>query len=93
MTTEPHEPTGAGHDPDPYGPKYHVRRADGRDQPGGPHHGCELFTLDLRHDPHARAAARAYIVSGAQARPALTSYLAAVLGDLDAHVPIEGQTA
>lgn len=40
--------------------KYIVKRTDGTDEPGGKHHGCELFVLDLTHDPVARKAARKY---------------------------------
>lgn len=43
--------------------KYEVRRTDGTDAPGGKHHGCALFVLDLTHDRAARAALRAYIDS------------------------------
>lgn len=40
--------------------KYIVKRADGSDEPGGKHHGCQLFVLDLTHDPCARDAALVY---------------------------------
>lgn len=40
--------------------KYYVRRVDNTDLPGGKHHGCRLFVLDITHDPAARAAALAY---------------------------------
>lgn len=40
--------------------KYHVYRADGTDRPGGKHHGCQLFVLDVTHDPYAKAALQAY---------------------------------
>lgn len=40
--------------------KFHVRRIDGRDAPGGDRHGARYLVLDLDHDPHAKAAARAY---------------------------------
>lgn len=36
--------------------KFAVQRMDGSDQPGGKHHGCEYFVLDLSHDkPRWRA--------------------------------------
>lgn len=40
--------------------KFQVVRADGADQKGGKHHGCEYFVLDLNHDPHALPALLAY---------------------------------
>lgn len=40
--------------------KFEVRRIDGSDAPGGKHHGCDYFVLDLTHDQHARAAILAY---------------------------------
>ena len=40
--------------------KFIVQRADGSDQHGGKHHGCEYFVLDLSHDKHAYMALRAY---------------------------------
>lgn len=33
--------------------KYEVQRRDGSDYPGGKHHGCSYFVLDLTHDPYA----------------------------------------
>lgn len=43
--------------------KFRVLRTDYSDQPGGKHHGCEYFVLDLTHDPHAWAALGAYAAS------------------------------
>lgn len=43
--------------------KYTVLRTDESDQPGRRHHGCELFVLDVTHDPHAVPALRAYAKS------------------------------
>lgn len=40
--------------------KFDVRRVDGSDAPGGKHHGCRYFVLDVDHDQHARAALSAY---------------------------------
>ena len=40
--------------------KFIVSRVDGRDAPGGDREGAEYFTLDLTHDPYARAAVLAY---------------------------------
>lgn len=40
--------------------KFDVRRVDGSDAPGGKHHGCRYFVLDVDHDPHAVPALVAY---------------------------------
>jgi hypothetical protein len=40
--------------------KFVVQRVDGSDLPGGKHHGCAYFVLDMDHDAHAPAALRAY---------------------------------
>lgn len=52
--------------------KFIVQRVDGSDQPGGKHHGCEYFVLDMQHDPHAPAALRAYAQSCEQTHPQLS---------------------
>lgn len=52
--------------------KYDVQRVDGKDGPGGPHHNCRLFVLDLDHDRHARAAAAAYAESCKEQYPVLS---------------------
>lgn len=75
MTEINPEPTGDGEDLEGLRPKYIVERVDGRDVVPGPHYGCSLFVLDLTHDPHARAAARAYAESAAYARPQLAADL------------------
>lgn len=63
--------------------KYTVQRNDGRDRPGGPHDGCDLFVLDLTHDPHALPAIRAYIVSCQPEFPVLAQDLEALLPRLE----------
>jgi hypothetical protein len=40
--------------------KFEVRRVDGSDAPGGKHHDCEYFVLDMTHDRYAKAALRTY---------------------------------
>ena len=40
--------------------KFVVHRVDGSDAPGGKHHGCRYFVLDVDHDPHAVEALAAY---------------------------------
>lgn len=52
--------------------KFVVRRVDGSDQPGGRHHGCEYFVLDVVHDQHAKAALAAYAESCKDSHPALS---------------------
>lgn len=42
------------------GGKFHVKRIDGSDEPGGKHDGCWYFVLDVTHDPHAIPALREY---------------------------------
>jgi len=55
--------------------KFDVRRVDGSDQPGGKHHGCTYFVLDLDHDPHARQALVAYAAACESTHPALSADL------------------
>lgn len=43
--------------------KFEVRRKDGTDAPGGKHHGCEYFVLDMTHDKHAINALLTYASS------------------------------
>lgn len=56
-------------------PKFIICRTDGRDAPGEKHHGCFTFTLDIDHDPHARAALSAYAESIHRENPTLASQL------------------
>lgn len=55
--------------------KFTVRRKDGSSEPGGKHHGCEYFVLDLTHDKHASAALLAYADSCAAEYPLLAADL------------------
>lgn len=43
--------------------KFKIERTDGTSAPGGKHHGCEYFVLDMDHDEHARAAIEGYVRS------------------------------
>lgn len=63
--------------------KFEVRRVDGSDRPGGKHHGCRYFVLDMRHDPHAMPALRAYALSCAATHPQLSADILAELGGLE----------
>lgn len=40
--------------------KFEIHRVDGTDTPGGKHHQCDYFALDLTHDKYAHVALRAY---------------------------------
>lgn len=51
--------------------KFDVYRTDGSSAPGGKHHGCRYFVLDLNHDAHAPAAMRAYAKSCRDTHPQL----------------------
>lgn len=53
--------------------KFDVRRTDGSSEPGGKHHGCEHFVLDVTHDPHARAALAAYAAAVEATHPTLAA--------------------
>lgn len=64
--------------------KFDVRRTDGGSEPGGRHHGCEYFVLDLTHDKHAEAALRAYADSCAVEYPLLAADLRFKLDDAEA---------
>lgn len=51
--------------------KFDVRRVDGKDAPGGKHHGCRYFVLDISCDPFAWAALQTYIGSCEPTHPEL----------------------
>lgn len=55
--------------------KYEVYRTDGQDAPGCKHHGCDLFILDLTHDPFALKAIQAYADACKDTYPALAKEL------------------
>lgn len=57
--------------------KFDVTRVDGSSAPGGKHHGCEYFVLDVDHDPHAPVALQAYAVACAKSHPQLSADLIA----------------
>lgn len=60
--------------------KFDVRRVDGSDAPGGKHHGCEYFVLDLDHDTHAPAALRTYAQACNETHPQLSAELSERFG-------------
>lgn len=53
--------------------KFNVSRVDGSDRPGGKHHGCDYFVLDVTHDKHAKAALRAYADAVEPTHPVLAA--------------------
>jgi hypothetical protein len=53
--------------------KFEVRRVDGGDRPGGKHHGCEYFVLDVDHDPCAAPALAAYADAVEATHPTLAA--------------------
>lgn len=55
--------------------KFFVERSDGSSAPGGKHHDCEYFCLDLVHDKYAVPALRAYAEHCATEYPVLASDL------------------
>lgn len=55
--------------------KFLVERADGSSEPGGRHHECRYFVLDLTHDPHALPAIKAYLKSCRKDHPVLADDL------------------
>ncbi|WP_336816822.1 hypothetical protein [Burkholderia gladioli] len=69
--------------------KFDVRRLDGSSAPGGKHHGCEYFVLDLQHDAHAGAALAAYARSCSTTHPALSADLLARAAALGATVAVD----
>jgi NTP pyrophosphatase (non-canonical NTP hydrolase) len=58
--------------------KFRVSRTDGKDAPGGKHHGCFHYVLDATHDKHARPALLAYAASCEKEYPALAADLRSV---------------
>lgn len=55
--------------------KFVVERVDGSDRPGGKHHGCRYFVIDMDHDAHAPAALRAYAIDCKDSHPQLSADL------------------
>jgi hypothetical protein len=56
-------------------PKFIVHRTDREDGEGRRHYDCEYFVLDVNHDPHAKAAIKAYAESCRAEYPALAADL------------------
>jgi hypothetical protein len=69
--------------------KFIVQRVDGGDRPGGKHHGCEYFVLDMDHDAHAPDALRAYAESCKDTHPQLSADLLNRFGPAPTQQPDE----
>lgn len=63
--------------------KYRVERTDGSSEPGGKHHECVYFVLDVTHDEHAIAALRAYARACRADNPELAADLRAIVAAAD----------
>jgi hypothetical protein len=63
--------------------KFKIERTDGKSAPGGKHHACNYFVLDIDHDPHALPALRAYAKSCKKDYPHLASDLELLAGEED----------
>jgi len=53
--------------------KFEVHRTDGTDAPGGKHHGCDYFVLDVTHDKCAPAALAVYAAAVEGTHPQLAA--------------------
>lgn len=73
--------------------KFIVERTDGSSQPGGKHHGCEYFVLDLDHDKYAKAALVAYAKACQDELPALAADIRAKVELPSAEAPQEFSTS
>jgi len=71
--------------------KFSVQRTDGSDAPGGKHHGCKYFVIDLDHDQYARAAMRAYAAACRATHPLLADDIESEWGKDDAAQPSPAQ--
>lgn len=69
--------------------KYRVQRVDGSDRPGGKHHGCRYFVLDMDHDPFAPTALGVYAAICEKQYPALAVDLRERLGAIPASLTVE----
>ena len=67
--------------------KFVVGRVDGSDKPGGKHHGCTYFVLDVDHDPCARPALAAYAAACEGTHPTLAADLRTKWGVVPAPQP------
>lgn len=65
--------------------KYDVTRTDGSSEPGGAHHGCTYFVIDLEHDEFAIPALKAYAKACAKAKPELAADLRTMIEAQENH--------
>lgn len=61
--------------------KFNVSRVDGSSEPGGKHHGCQYFVLDVTHDRHSSIALLAYADSCSAQHPELAKDLRKLVED------------
>ncbi len=71
--------------------KFMVERRDDSSDPGGKHHDCEYFVLDLNHDKYAVPALRAYAEHCQAEYPALAEDLFAKADEVAAKLLPAGQ--
>jgi hypothetical protein len=60
--------------------KFRIERTDGSSAPGGKHHGCDYFVLDVTHDKHAAVALATYAGAVAATHPQLAADMRARWG-------------
>ena len=53
--------------------KFRIERTDGSSAPGGKHHDCDYFVLDVTHDKHAKEALAAYADAAEATHPQLAA--------------------
>lgn len=63
--------------------KFEVRRTDGSSEPGGKHHVCDYFVLDMNHDPLAKPALQAYAAACEATHPQLAADLRTRFGQAE----------
>lgn len=61
--------------------KFKVERTDGSHLPGGKHHDCSYFVLDMTHDKFVKPALLAYADACAEEYPELAADLRQALDD------------
>ena len=66
--------------------KFMVERRDGSSEPGGKHHDCLYYVLDLSHDKYAVPALRAYAEHCKAEYPALAEDLFAKADEIAARL-------
>lgn len=65
-----------------------LERTDGQSRPGGRHHGCRYFPLDLTHDEIARACAISYAQRIEKTNALLAADLRRAVAEIEAKTPV-----